>query len=246
MNSVLRGALPATASRANYRVVCATVVVVALHLLLVALALAKHERIASVALESHVVTAELLQQEPVAAPAAIQSTPAALPKPVPNVTRARPKARTEAQTMPVPVAPAPSHQRIETQAPAVSPAAPAAASGPSAPLASAPASTEPAQGKPAMALNAPKNVSHLDCRIVEPDYPTRSRRLGETGTAYVRFVVGLAGQIENIELKKSSGFSQLDAAALEAMRESACKPYLENGVPVRAAYTQPFDFNLGG
>ena len=97
-----------------------------------------------------------------------------------------------------------------------------------------------------MALNAPKNVSHLDCRIVAPDYPARSKRLGETGTAYVRFVVGLAGEIEDVELKKSSGFERLDNAALEAMRASTCKPYTENGTPVRAAYTQPFDFSLGG
>jgi protein TonB len=60
----------------------------------------------------------------------------------------------------------------------------------------------------------------------------------------VKFVVGLSGKLESIELKKSSGFSRLDDAALAAVRASACKPYLENGQPVRAAYSQPFDFNL--
>ena len=109
---------------------------------------------------------------------------------------------------------------------------------------SRPAAAAPAQGKPVMAMSAPKNVSHLDCRIVQPDYPMLSKRRGETGTAYVRFVVGLTGQIENIELKKSSGYSRLDDSALAAMRDSSCKPYLENGEPVRAAYTQPFDFSL--
>ncbi|MEA3111409.1 MAG: periplasmic protein TonB, partial [Caballeronia sp.] len=58
------------------------------------------------------------------------------------------------------------------------------------------------------------------------------------------FVVGLTGRIENIELKKTSGSSRLDDAALDAMRASACKPYKENGEPVRAAYSQPFVFSL--
>lgn len=95
-----------------------------------------------------------------------------------------------------------------------------------------------------MEIAAPKNVSHLDCNIARPDYPSLSRRRGETGTAYVKFVVGLTGKLENIELKKSSGFSRLDDAALAAVHASACKPYLENGQPIRAAYTQPYDFNL--
>ena len=98
--------------------------------------------------------------------------------------------------------------------------------------------------KPTLALSAPKNVSHLDCKIVEPEYPALSRRRGESGTAFVRFVVGLTGKIENVELKKSSGFDRLDGAAMDALRSSTCKPYLENGEPIRATYTQPFEFGL--
>jgi protein TonB len=95
-----------------------------------------------------------------------------------------------------------------------------------------------------MALTAPKNVAHLDCKITQPDYPRVSRLRGESGTAYVSFVVGLTGRIENIALNKSSGFDRLDDAAVAAMHDSTCKPYLENGEPVRAAYTQPFAFSL--
>ena len=95
-----------------------------------------------------------------------------------------------------------------------------------------------------MEITAPKNVSHVECNIAKPDYPPLSRRRGETGTAYVKFVVGLTGKLDSIELKKSSGFSRLDDAALAAVHASACKPYLENGQPVRAATSQPFDFSL--
>jgi periplasmic protein TonB len=238
------GTRPATTSSAKYRVACATAVVVALHLALVALVLTRHDRTAVVAPQSRVMTAELLQSPPVAAVAAIQSAPAAPPKPAPAVTPVKPRERSaptlRSAAAPLPVEPGPSHQPVQTQAPAASPVAATAPAGPAAAVSEAPA------GKPVMALNVPKNVAHLDCRIVAPDYPTRSKRLGETGTAYVRFVVGLTGQIEDVELKKSSGFDRLDTAALDAMRASVCKPYLENGVPMRAAYTQPFDFSLGG
>jgi periplasmic protein TonB len=229
------GTLPGSAVRMNRRVIIATAIVVALHAALIAIVLAKRDTAAPLALESHTITAELIQPAPVAAPAAIQSTPTPPPpKPVPHVTRAKPVVKP--QPTPLPVADAPSQHSIEAPA-APTPPAPAAP-------APAPAAAAPEPGKPTMALNAPKNVSHLDCRIVQPDYPALSRRRGETGVAYVRFVVGLSGQIESIELKKSSGYGRLDDAALAAMHESSCKPYLEDGQPVRAAYTQPFDFSL--
>jgi periplasmic protein TonB len=225
-------------------VACATAIVAALHLALVALVLTKHDQPPVVAPESHVITAELLQPPPVAAATAIQSTPAAPPKRAPVVAQVKPKERSEPKARPVPAPvpaePDPSRVQVQAQAPAASSLSPVA------PVAQAAQASGAPAGKPVMALNAPKNVAHLDCRIVAPDYPTRSKRLGETGTAYIRFVVGLTGEIEDVELKKSSGFDRLDNAALDAMRASSCKPYLENGVPGRAAYTQPFDFSFGG
>lgn len=71
-----------------------------------------------------------------------------------------------------------------------------------------------------------------------------SRRRGEAGTAEIKFVIGLTGAVESIALAKSSGYARLDDAALAAMRASACQPYIEDGAPVRAAYTQPFAFAL--
>ncbi|CAM2178314.1 periplasmic protein TonB [Paraburkholderia sacchari] len=225
------------------RVVTACAIVVALHAGLIAVALYQRNAVTPVSLESRTITAELLRPEPVAAPAAIQSTPAPPPpKPVQRVSREQPKVQPKPKPTPtpLPVADAPSQHAVETSAPA-EPAPPA----PTPPaLAPATQAAAPAQGKPTMALAAPKNVSHLDCNIVEPDYPTLSKRRGETGVAHVHFVVGLTGKLENIELRKSSGYSRLDDAALAAMRNSTCKPYIEDGQPVRATYTQPFDFSL--
>jgi protein TonB len=237
---------PVFAVRMNRRVVTAATVVVALHASLVAFLLSKRDAPVQVQIEPRTITAELLQPEPVAAPAALQSTPTPPPpKPVPQVVREKPKVQPKPKPTPtpLPIAQAPSQHQIDTPAPAA-PTPPAPPTPAPQPPAAAAAAAAPAQGKPTMALSAPKNVSHLDCRIAQPDYPMLSRRRGESGTAYVHFVVGLTGRIEDIELKKSSGYDRLDEAALAAMRESSCKPYLENGEPVRAAYTQPFGFTL--
>ena len=70
------------------------------------------------------------------------------------------------------------------------------------------------------------------------------KRRGETGTAYVTFVIAPTGKVESLSLKKSSGFSRLDDAAIAAAHASSCKPYLENGEAIRATATQPYNFNL--
>ncbi|CAH2780931.1 MAG: putative TonB-dependent receptor [uncultured Paraburkholderia sp.] len=208
----------------NPRVLTATALVAAVHVALLAVILTLRHEPVQPALESRVMTAQLLPPAPVAAPAAVQSVAPAPP------VRSKPKVQPKPAQKP---APAPLRE-----APAPTPAAPADPATPPA----APAT--PAIGRQTLDIAAPKNVSHLDCNIAKPDYPALSSRRGETGTAYVKFVVGLTGKLENIELKKSSGFSRLDDAALAAAHASACKPYLEDGQPVRAAYTQPYNFNL--
>jgi protein TonB len=235
----------------NLRVVSAAGAVVAIHVALLAVVLATRNEPVPRALESRTITAELLSPAPVAAPVAIKSTPTP-PKPVPPVPQAKPKVQPRPTPKPAPTplpeAAAPSQHEIAAPEP-VPPAPPAPAPAPPAPANAAPAvavpaTAAPAVGKPTMAQSAPKSVAHLDCSIVTPDYPALSKRRGETGTAYVRFVVGLSGTIESIELKKSSGYNRLDDAAVAAMHDSACKPYVENGEPVRATYTQPFTFGL--
>jgi protein TonB len=202
----------------------ATAAVAVLHVAALAVIMTLRHEPVQATLESHVMTAQLLPPAPLAAPVAMQSI---APPPKPPV-HAKPKI----QAKPKPT-PTPTPKPTPVAAPDPTPPAPAAPAAP--PAAAAPATME---------ISAPKNVSHVECNIAKPDYPSLSRRRGETGTAYVKFVVGLSGKLESIELKKSSGFSRLDDAALAAVRASACKPYLENGQPVRAAYAQPFDFNL--
>jgi periplasmic protein TonB len=231
----------------NPRVIAASAAVVAIHVGLLAVVLTLRNEPPPRPIESKTITAELISPappQPVAAPVAIQSTPVPPPpKPVPPKPqpKAKPVVQPHVKAAPTPLPETTAPSPVAAAAPEPAPAPP---SPPSPPVAAAPAAAAPAIGRPTMELNAPKDVAHLECNIAMPDYPALSRRRGESGTALVKFVVGLTGKIENIELKKSSGSSRLDDAALDAMRSSACKPYKENGVAIRAAYSQPFVFGL--
>jgi protein TonB len=238
-HSVPAGLALAPSSRMSSRTVKATATVAVIHIALLAVILSVRNEPPARPLESRTMTAELLSPAPVAAPVALQSIAPPPPKPTPPVPHAKPKVQAHPTLKPTPM-PLPVAATPLPTAPAPAESAPPAPAAPAAPAAAA----APAIGRPTMEISAPKNVSHLDCNIAKPDYPALSRRRGETGTAYVRFVVGLTGNLENVELKKSSGYDRLDEAALSAVRASSCKPYLENGVPIRAAYTQPYQFGL--
>ncbi len=60
----------------------------------------------------------------------------------------------------------------------------------------------------------------------------------------MRFVIGMSGSVESVTLARSSGFTRLDDAAIEALRESTCQPYVENGSAIRVSVVQAFMFGL--
>jgi protein TonB len=236
-HTALAGAAPASSARMNSRVWTATAAVAAIHVALLAVVLTLRHDLVQPPIESRVMTAELLAPAPVAAPVALQSIAPPPPKPTPPV-HTRPKVQpkpvltSKPTPTPLPQAAAPS-------------ATPVAAADPTPPTSAAPpAQAAPAIGRPTLEISAPKNVSHIDCNMATPDYPALSKRRGETGTASVTVVIGLTGKVESVSLKKSSGFSRLDDAAVAAAHASSCKPYLENGQPIRATATQPYNFNL--
>ncbi|ELW9451570.1 energy transducer TonB [Burkholderia cenocepacia] len=232
------GAMPA-APRMNPRVIVVAVGVLAAHaIMLTAAWLHRNAPPPAKQVEVQSITAQLIPPAPAAQPIAVQSaaqqpTP---PKPVPRVKpKIEPKPVQKAIPTPQPVAQAPS----PTPAPAVVDPTPA----PAAPAPAAPAAA-PGPARETMQVSAPKNVSALTCNFVKPDYPSMSKRRGETGTAYVHFIIGVTGKIESVQLQKSSGYPRLDEAALEATRASTCPPYIENGQAIRAAHTLPFNFTL--
>jgi protein TonB len=225
------------------------VAVIGAHLILLFATLSTRDRTVERPVEPQTITAVLLSPEPEpvapAAPAAVvPPTPPTPPAVAHPVVRARPVPQpqprvprsTATPAAPAPAAPAESAAPSAATQPAPAPALPA----PAAPV----TASAPAAERTVPASTAPKNVSHVDCTIPKPDYPDISKRRGENGTAIVRFVVGLTGRIETVQLQTSSGYARLDEAALAAVHASVCQPYSENGAPVRAAYSQSFVFGL--
>ncbi|QDW50905.1 energy transducer TonB [Burkholderia sp. KBS0801] len=232
------GILPA-APRMNPRVITVAVGVLAAHAIMLTAAWLHRNAPPPKSVEVQSITAQLITPAPIAQQVAAESIPQpAPPKPTPRVKpKVEPKpVQKAAKPTPQPVAqsPAPSPTPAPAADPTPAPAAPAAA---------APAAT-PGPARETMQVSAPKNVPTLQCNFVKPDYPSMSRRRGESGTAYVHFVVGVTGKIESVELQKSSGYPRLDDAALDAMRSTTCRPYIENGQAIRAARTQPYNFGL--
>nr|WP_057929463.1 energy transducer TonB [Burkholderia ambifaria] len=232
------GVLP-VAPRMNPRVIAVAVGVLAAHAIMLTAAWLHRNAPPPKSVEVQSITAQFITPAPIAQQVAAESIPQpAPPKPTPRVKpKVEPKpVQKSAKPTPQPVAqsPAPS----PTPAPAADPTPAPAAPAPAAPAA------VPGPARETMQVSAPKNVPTLQCNFVKPDYPSMSRRRGESGTAYVHFVVGVTGKLESVDLQKSSGYPRLDDAALDAMRSTTCRPYIENGQAIRAARTQPYNFGL--
>ncbi|WP_181969724.1 TonB family protein [Paraburkholderia sp. DHOC27] len=228
-------------------------IVIAGHVVLLAWLLTARDRTVERTVEATTIVAALLRDEPapvthdvpaapavpaVAAPEAAAAKPAPVrtnPAPQPHVKQPR-VATTHAPR--VAIAPTPSPLALPSQETTPASTAPPVAA------ASSPVATATPAERAAPVSVAPKNVAHVDCDIPKPDYPDLSQRRNESGTAIVRFVVGLSGHIESAQLEKSSGFARLDDAALAAIHAGVCQPYRENGAAVRAAYSQSFVFGL--
>jgi TonB family protein len=77
-----------------------------------------------------------------------------------------------------------------------------------------------------------------------PNYPPLSRRLKEQGLVMLTVYVNASGRAEQVTIKKSSGFSRLDSAAIEAVKNwrfAAAK----QGDQLVASYVQvPINFIL--
>ncbi len=67
-----------------------------------------------------------------------------------------------------------------------------------------------------------------DC--VRPDYPARAARNGDTGTVSLALLIGADGRVTDAKVKQSSGFKDLDRAALSALSMCKFKPATSNGV----------------
>jgi protein TonB len=68
-------------------------------------------------------------------------------------------------------------------------------------------------------------------------YPEEARREGIQGNVYVRFRVGEDGQVDALEVARSSGSRLLDEASLATIRRAAPFPPVRGWIRVPIAYT---------
>lgn len=77
-----------------------------------------------------------------------------------------------------------------------------------------------------------------------PVYPSLSRRMGEQGRVLLDVLILTNGTVGEIKLKKSSNYTRLDNAALDAVKRWRYQPARRGGKPIAFWYVQPIDFTL--
>jgi protein TonB len=77
-----------------------------------------------------------------------------------------------------------------------------------------------------------------------PTYPASAIRLRQEGLVEVEVRVRADGRVAEARLRRSSGHSALDAAALDAARAARFQPALSNGQPTEGRIVIPFHFQL--
>ncbi len=80
--------------------------------------------------------------------------------------------------------------------------------------------------------------------IKNPSYPISARRQQREGTVQLKIQVLENGGVGKVELYKTSGWEDLDEAALKAVTEWHFRPATRNGRPIRQAAIFPIHFTL--
>ncbi|MDR1311254.1 MAG: energy transducer TonB [Burkholderiaceae bacterium] len=81
-------------------------------------------------------------------------------------------------------------------------------------------------------------------KVQKPEYPRQSRERYESGTVWVRVVVGMVGYVRETRVSQSSGYPRLDSAAMLAAKRSIFYPYTRNGASRIAIAMIPYHFSL--
>ncbi|WP_416262228.1 energy transducer TonB [Gibbsiella quercinecans] len=90
----------------------------------------------------------------------------------------------------------------------------------------------------------PKMVSTIGCMVPAPDYPRKAKRLRQEGEVLIRLAINANGSLGRGEIARSSGYQDLDQAALAAVSGIRCNPYMENGQAISVMTIQPITFKL--
>jgi protein TonB len=164
-----------------------------------------------------------------------EPTPEPTPIPTPPPTPTPPPLPSE---VPVEATPPPTPTPKPTPIATVTPK-------PTAKPAATPRKDRPVATKPTAGSAGAKGSSKPQyLRNPAPEYPESSRAAGEHGTVMLRVEVDAKGRPASVEVSGSSGFRDLDNAAVRAVRKWRFKPATAAGVPVATTINVPVDFQL--
>lgn len=106
------------------------------------------------------------------------------------------------------------------------------------------ASTKAVEGDPAAAPVHMPDASASDLHNPKPHYPPVSRSKGEQGTVLLKVCVAAAGNVDSVEIAKSSGYTRLDRSAADTVERWRFYPARKGGQPVALCYQLPIRFSL--
>ena len=95
-----------------------------------------------------------------------------------------------------------------------------------------PAAPAPAAPGPAKSVHIPAVADFNVC--AKPEWPKSSLRNEETGTVTLSFLIGVDGHVADSKIVKSSGFRDLDKAAVTGISKCKFKPGTTDGKPEQA------------
>ena len=154
-------------------------------------------------------------------------TAAVLPRdPVPELTPPKPELLPEPESEPLPEPLPEIPDAVDIPQPTQLPQLPTPPPNPPTPQPSQPPQTS--QASPSSPASAPRQA-RVDApprprRTIKPDYPKGARQRGEQGDVVVELRVNAEGFVDLAEVVTSSGFAELDEAALRAVRAAKFVP----------------------
>ena len=81
-------------------------------------------------------------------------------------------------------------------------------------------------------------------RNIKPDYPKGARQRGEQGDVILEIRVNAEGTVDDVRVATSSGFTELDEAAIRAAKAAKFSPARSRHGPVASTARLKLQFKL--
>ena len=159
-----------------------------------------------------------------------QPAPDPVLKPVPTLRPITPKPTPTPPSRPTPQ-PSTAEESLVGESAAAAPSR----------LQTGPATVMPSETGP---TNSPQRIAPSPLGNPKPAYPDLARNRGQEGRVLLRVAVDAAGAVERITVEGSSGYSLLDQAAQNAVKQWHFSPARLAGAPMAGEVLVPVEFRL--